>query len=299
MTTKRRIIAKRLTRTNGNPNDTLAGLIEPSLTKSEADAKRVTQASGSLVVTFDVTKLDSGKWKIVGRTNMPWIFGSGKETTVNLGEASKAIPRIMTACENVLGRVWDVPAGFDFDVVAVNLRYNRNTWRINESSPRFSDDDMISFARAERAKEIGRSVVSAGSSAARHIGGNIVRGVKIIAKRLTRTNPARPGRRETPPFVVACVDKVARRLAAERGSRTASREDISRAFAICVTSGRKSGQLTKTGPLRMTPKGAAKARTHRAKLTTERLEGYEEMLAGARQPRRVRVMENSLARGKR
>lgn len=100
-----------------------------------------------------------------------------------------------------------------------------------------------------------------------------------------------PPRREVPPMVRNCVETVAQKLA-EKHRGPVTREDISRAFAICIASGRKSGQLTKEGPLRMTPKGAALSKGHKAKATPERVERYEELLASVRSGKR-RVKKNS------
>lgn len=91
-------------------------------------------------------------------------------------------------------------------------------------------------------------------------------------------------RRETPPMVRNCVDSVARKLA-EKHKGPVTREDVSRAFAICISAGRKSGQLTQDGPLRHTKRGAALAKGHKAKATPERVERYEEMLGSVRKPR--------------
>jgi hypothetical protein len=92
-------------------------------------------------------------------------------------------------------------------------------------------------------------------------------------------------RRETPQMVRNCVDSVARKLA-EKHSGPVTRDDVSRAFAICISAGRKSGQLTTEGPLRHTKRGAAMAKRHKAKSTPERKERYEEMLGSVRKTKR-------------
>lgn len=88
---------------------------------------------------------------------------------------------------------------------------------------------------------------------------------------------------KNPQIIQRCVAGVSERLADERGSFSPSREDVSRAFAICTAQAQKQGKL-KPGTRTLTPYGKGVTSKHYQSQAQDYLR-YENAIGSSRKNR--------------
>lgn len=88
---------------------------------------------------------------------------------------------------------------------------------------------------------------------------------------------------KNPQIIQRCVAGVSERFAQERGSASPSREDVSRAFAICTAQAQKHGKL-KPGTRTLTPYGKGVTSRHHRTQGRDYLR-YEDAIAASKSTR--------------